>query len=82
MSHSDSCYTLNLLWLQKKNECFIFEDINLSKNKNISFIFQELNKKKKKSKITLKSERDNDFNDLAASSSGNYGYDDIDDDFI
>ncbi|CAG2223859.1 EIF3J [Mytilus edulis] len=45
-------------------------------------IAKELNKKKKKSKITLKSERDNDFNDLAASSSGNYGYDDIDDDFI
>lgn len=39
-------------------------------------------KKKKKTKITLKSERDNDFNDLAASSGGNYNYDDFDDDFI
>ncbi|XP_052102193.1 eukaryotic translation initiation factor 3 subunit J-like [Mytilus californianus] len=45
-------------------------------------IAKEMNKKKKKSKITLKSERDNDFNDLAASSSGNYGFDDLDEDFI
>jgi hypothetical protein len=30
----------------------------------------------------LKSERDNDFNDLAASSGGNYDFDNFDEDFI
>lgn len=39
-------------------------------------------KSKKKSKITLRQERDNDFNDLAASSGGNYDYNDFEDDFI
>lgn len=49
----------------------------------LSFSFQEAAKKsKKKSKITLRQERDNDFNDLAASSGGNYDYNDFEDDFI
>lgn len=46
------------------------------------FLLQEQDKKKKnKKKIVIKAERDNDFGDLAAASTG--GYDDFfDDDFI
>jgi hypothetical protein len=51
-----------------------------SNNKILRICLQSI--KKKKNKITLKSERDNDFNDLAASSGGNYDFDNFDEDFI
>jgi hypothetical protein len=75
-------YVIYLFHLNSKCSIFIF--FYYSKFKVFIFhIFQEQDKKKKKkNKITLKSERDNDFNDLAASSGGTYDFDNFDEDFI
>lgn len=77
-------YDLRYIFVSLKFKMFCFNFFYYSKFKVLNFyIFQEQDKKKKKkNKITLRSERDNDFNDLAASSGGNYDYDNFDDEFI
>lgn len=58
--------------------------LNMGKQEMTFFLYKQQEqdrKKKNKKKIVIKAERDNDFGDLAAASTG--GYDDIyDDDFI
>ena len=85
-SNKDENYFSNLryIFVSLKFKMFYFHFFYYSKFKVfIFYIFQEQDKKKKKkNKITLKSERDNDFNDLAASSGGNYDFDNFDEDFI